>query len=843
MKKYLLFFLLAVISSSNLWASENDITDTNQLKAQRIKVAPKIDGLLSETVWQNGDVFFEGFFTENSPNNGKKSPYKTKVQIVYTDFAIYIAARMYDSSPDSIPTQLGLRDSWDRNADVFSISFDTYKTRQNALAFIVSSAGVQTDINISSNNDDVNWDAVWKSAVNIDKEGWTVELEIPYSALRFPKQEVQDWGINFGRIVKRHQSETFWHHIDASIDGFANQFGTLTGIEGIEPPLRLSLSPYVSTYAISDADGKSSFSVNGGLDLKYGINEAFTLDMTLVPDFGQVQSDNLVLNLSAFEVQFSENRPFFTEGVDLFNKGNLFYSRRVGQSFESVYELRDADTVISSSSTVPLINATKISGRTKKGLGIGIFNAVTNENFSLVQDTTNTALGPHLVEDPRNVLSDPVTNFNVLVLEQSLKNNSNISLINTNVTRAKGGYNANVTATDFAFNNKKNSWGFDGFAAVSQIMTKDSETGEVDNQVGYRYRWNAGKKSGAFQFNFNQSVESDKYDINDMGFLRRNNNVSNNLRLEYNKFKPFWKGRILNASARLGLWYNQLYKPRKYANAGYWTNINMQFKNFWNLGLNHSARPTVTNDFFAPREDNYHFARPKNTDFNMWMSSDSRKKIQFSMYSGFWMRKEWNQFDNWFGINPTIRFSDKFSLNHDLNVTLIRKERGYADKTYTEDDELKEVIFGTRDRKQIVNTSTLTYSFNELMGINLRVRHYWARVEYAQFHGLVEDGHENAGELIDTDYTGIDDKGVRFNNTNYNAFSVDLLYRWRFAPGSEVNIAWKNNILTEDNNPHVKFGENLGNMINSAQLNSFSIRVLYFLDYLSVKRAFSKKSV
>lgn len=829
MRKYILFFLLAIISLSNLWASQNDITDTNQIKAQRIKIAPKIDGLLTESIWQNGDVFFEGNFTENSPNNGKISEFKTKVQIVYTDFAIYVAARMYDSAPDSILTQLGLRDSWGRNVDLFSISFDTYKTRQNAFAFIVSAAGVQTDMNISTNNTDFNWDAVWKSAVNIDEQGWTVELEIPYSALRFPKQEAQDWGVNMGRIVKRHQSETFWHHVDASVDGFANQFGELKGIEGIDPPIRLSFTPYVSAYAISGTDGSTAFSVNGGMDLKYGISDGFTLDMTLIPDFGQVRSDNLVLNLSPFEVRYSENRQFFTEGVDLFNKGDLFYSRRVGKSFRSVLNYEDHEFTTNSVSTAPLINSTKITGRTKKGLGIGIFNAVTNKTYVTVE---NSETG-----ERREVLNDPLTNFNVLVFEQSLKNNSNISLINTNVTRGDGGYNANVTATDFAINNKKNSWGFRGFAGLSQIMTKDSETGDVDNKVGFRYRWSAGKKSGKFQFRINQSIESDKYDINDMGFLRRNNRFSNGLNMSYNKFKPFWKGRILNASARLGMWYNQLYKPRLYSNTGYWTNINMQFKNFWNLGLNHRNRPFETNDFFRPRQEGYRFTKPKNFDFNTWISSDSRKKVQFSMYAGLWRSKEWNQLDNWFGISPRIRFNDKFSLNHDINVTFIRKERDFATKTYTDTGDLNEIIFGSRNRKELVNTSTLTYSFNDLMGINLRIRHYWARVEYFDFYAL-----EKGGELINTDYTGLDSQGQSLDNQNYNAFSIDMLYRWRFAPGSEINIAWKNNISTFDNNPYVKFGENFGNMLSAPQLNSFSIRILYYLDYLNVKKAFTKKA-
>ena len=420
----------------------------------------------------------------------------------------------------------------------------------------------------------------WKSEVRMVEDGWIVEMEIPYSALRFAKQDEQTWGVNFMRVVRRKREKSFWNPVDASVNGFVNQFGTLTGLKGIEPPVRLQLFPYVSGYVIKDADNNTSTSFNGGMDLKYGINESFTLDMTLIPDFGQVVADNVILNLSPFEVQFAENRQFFTEGTDLFNRGGLFYSRRVGQSIASGSDildryangdatLRDKLEVVdqpsgSAPNAAKLINATKISGRTQKGLGIGVFNAMTKPTEATIK---NTETGEVTV-----VEADPFTNFNVLVLDKNLKNNSNIGFINTSVIRANGGKDANVTGMDFRFNDKENKFGVRGFGAVTKIfhnlqpyqnIDDYSFDYEVRNQngnvklldVGYKYYLEMGKYSGTWQYWVNRNVESDDYNPRDMGFLRAPNEVSHRGGISYNVFKP--KGPFLEILYSIGLF------PRK----------------------------------------------------------------------------------------------------------------------------------------------------------------------------------------------------------------------------------------------------------------------------------------
>ena len=227
--------------------------------------------------------------------------------------------------------------------DVFAVGLDTYDDDINGYRFEVSAANVQSEIRLSQDNGDRNWDAVWDSKVSIVNDGWIVEIKIPFSAIRFPASANQQWGLQFARSIKRLNEFATWSPVNPKINGIVNQWGNVNGLNNITPPVRLTFSPYISSaiqhqpVSSDPVTYNTNYSFNGGMDVKYGINESFTLDMTLIPDFGQVQSDNVTLNLSAFETRFDEKRSFFTEGTELFNQGDrelrdgtIFYSRRVG---------------------------------------------------------------------------------------------------------------------------------------------------------------------------------------------------------------------------------------------------------------------------------------------------------------------------------------------------------------------------------------------------------------------------------------------------------------------------------------------------------------------------------
>ena len=331
-----------------------------EVSAYRIQTPPKIDGVLDEKLWDNLSPAKEFIMTE--PYNGKleRITEKTEVLIAYDDNAIYFGVKLFDKNAHLILEEFGARDDKNKNADMFEIWLNPFNDGINQFNFGVTAAGVQFDGIFNGQSLDMNWNSVWQSEVIKNNKGWFIEMKIPYSAIRFPSKDVQEWGLNMVRGIRRYREFYSWNFVDIEQEIKSNQDGTLVGIKNISPPVRLSFNPYTSLY-LENYEKESETYVNGGLDLKYGISENFTLDMTLIPDFGQTRSDDYVLNTSPYEIRYNENRPFFTEGVELFNKAGLFYSRRIGQVPN--IEIAEDEDVINNPSSIGILNATKISGR------------------------------------------------------------------------------------------------------------------------------------------------------------------------------------------------------------------------------------------------------------------------------------------------------------------------------------------------------------------------------------------------------------------------------------------------------------------------------------------------
>jgi hypothetical protein len=263
-------------------------------------------------------------------------------------------------------------------------------------------------------------------------------------------------------LEKYEEREKYsWNYIDSKIGTFTQQNGTLEGIENIKTPTRLFFLPYASFYTYANANQKTYGEMKGGLDIKYGINDAFTLDAMLIPDFGQTKYDDRILNLSPFEQQFNENRAFFTEGTDLFSKGNLFYSRRIGGPPVHHPETKPNEEVIENPNSVELYNATKISGRTKGGLGIGYLNAVTKKTYATIKNTDT--------QETKAVIVEPLTNYNIIVFDQRFHKNSSVSFINTNVTRNGSFRDGNVSALVWDLNTSKNTYNLSGNIKYSYV--------------------------------------------------------------------------------------------------------------------------------------------------------------------------------------------------------------------------------------------------------------------------------------------------------------------------------------------------------------------------------------
>ena len=810
-----------------------------QLQALRITEGIKLDGVLDEAMWQQAAIATN--FIQNRPNPGPPEKHPTEVRILYDDANLYIGAVMHDISPDSIMRELTPRDDFG-NTDFIGIFLDTYQDKLNGYGFFVTTGGVQMDCRYSpASGEDFNWNAVWDSRTSIQGNDWVAEMRIPYSAIRFSSKPEQQWGLNFMRQRKRENQAFFWNEVKPAIDGFVNQWGTLEGVRDVKPPVRLSLTPYISGYVNhnplnEEGTRRTTTNFNGGADLKWGINESFTLDATLVPDFGQVQSDNQVLNLSPFEVQFNENRQFFTEGTELFNKGDLFYSRRVGATPIGFYDVKNTDStkVVNNPPETRLLNATKVSGRTNKGLGVGIFNALSNDVYATVRDKETG--------EEREVLTQPFSNYSIAVLDQSLKNNSFVSLINTNVTRAGRTYDANVTGGLFRFATKSNAYAVDGRLVYSRRRgTEFGSNKPIDDQDGYKYQVGFGKISGAFTWGFNHGIESDKYNPNDLGILFGNNNITQSVYANYNKYKPFWK--VNNLYTWTELKHSLLYRPTRYQDVKLAAGGNTTFtKSFITTGLNLNLDPT-RNDFYEPRVSplgKYYVRVPGSFNFGGFLSTDYRKKLAFDVNGGIRTYAKDDRLPRprragyGLSVSPRYRVNNKLNFRYSLDWDFKRNQIGYVNNGLDKKEELDvplinelgdDVLLGRRQVVTVSSVVSAAYTFNNRMSLTVRTRHYTSNVRYADFARLRPNGEE---ELVD----------YRRNRDNtYNAFNVDAVYAWWFAPGSQVSIVWKNagtNFLQANEATPLYF-DNLSNTINTPHNNSVSVKILYYLDYLALR--------
>lgn len=812
MKKLILLILIVI----GVEASFSQ-TAPKSINALRVDQPPKIDGNLNDSCWIFAEI--AGDLIQNQLNPGSPSYKKTEVKITYDDDAIYIGAMLYDE-PDSVLGELSTRDN-EANADLFGVLFDTYNDDINAFGFFLTAAGTQIDARYSSEGQDFDWNAVWLSSVKISKEGWVVEMKIPYSALRFSAKDEQTWGFNIIRKIRRTREMSFWNFVDPKIDAFVRQFGDLTNLKNIKPPVRLSFSPYVAGlfnhYPYNQPGIKNeSFNFSGGMDLKYGLSDAFTLDVTLVPDFSQVQSDNQVLNLSPFEVQFQERRPFFTEGTELFNKGGLFYSRRVGgtpMGFNNVYsELKEGEKIIKNPSQTQLYNATKLSGRTEKKLGIGIFNAVSAEAFATAQDSVGAT---------RKILSSPLTNYNIVVLDQALKNNSYVTLINTNVTRDGHYYDANVTGASFAFNNKSNMYTIDGGGVMSQQFYVDSSK----PYTGYNARLNFGKSGGNFTWAAYGNMNTNTYNPNDLGINFLNNNIDMGVAFSYNAYKPFWK--LNNFFNRINVIYQRMYIPDAFANLGIAGNhVTTWTKRFLTCGINYGVEPIITYDYYEPRIFGRYYTFPTNYRGGGFISSDYRKPFALDIrvnYRGFNENKRSTTNIN---VSPRLRVNNKLSFIYESSYEDRVDDIGFVNYNYYTDT----ITFGRRNLQTISNTLSGVYKFTNKMSLSVRGRHYWSRATYYGYYNL-----EKNGDLTQYAYQNSHD-------VNFNAFNIDVVFFWQFAPGSELNIVYKNAVLKREAVINYDYYYNFRGSLNSPQNNSVSIKVLYYIDYLSIKKAFKKKN-
>lgn len=784
--------------------------DSNRKIGQAVRAenAPRLDGALDDACWKNAPIL-TGFIT-NSPNFGKPAAEKTEVRLVFTDEAIYVGAYLYQPA-NTIRHDLSPRDG-DSNADALHIGFDTYLDRQNAFRFQITASNVQTDMKMSPENYDPTWDAVWDSKTKTYADGWVVEMRIPFSAIRFAKRPQQVWGLQIARQLQYVNEFSTWSPVDPNGGGALPQWGNLEGIQNIDPPLRLAFSPYLAASAqrnpVSEhpVEYANSRSLSGGLDVKWGLSESFTLDATLVPNFGEAQSDNIIRNLSPFEVQYEERRQFFTEGTELFGKGGLLYSRRIGGRprgfFEAIAAVGQDEILLQNPSNAQLLNATKLSGRTKSKLGIGLLNAVSGPSTAIIRN--------EITGQERKIQTSELTNYTVLVLDQAMRNNSALSFTNTNVMREGVARDANVSALAFNFRDKANRYEVFGNGQFSMVFNPDYLKKDQPN-TGFGYNLGARKVSGAWTWQVANNAVNDTYDPSDLGFNRRDNFFRTLGVVTNGNYTE--RGKIASTFFFLNATNTWLYTPRKWESLeieGFYELVSTKRRVF---SLYMTSKPIWFYDYFEPRVWGKKYYHAPYIFFSPSFNTNSSKRLSASFQLFYGESPIPNDPYIGFEIEPRWVVNDHLRLNLGLNISRDHSNFGAVDASNPED-----IIFGRRNITTFDNALAIDYLFGPRMNITARVRHYWANLYYHQYLHLNEDG-----TFSPSDWQGSADE-------NFNQFNVDFVYTWQFAPGSFFNLIWKESAFAGDFNRGGTFTKNLDKTFRAPQNNALTLKLIYWLD-------------
>ncbi|NEV94587.1 carbohydrate binding family 9 domain-containing protein [Psychroflexus sp. YR1-1] len=788
--------------------------DKKQYDILRQKKSAKIDGNLSDKVWEDLDIATD--FIQYSPNLKLQATpdRRTEVKLYYNDQGIFLSAKLYDD-PNQMMSQFTTRDDFGE-ADYFALILNPNNDAQNDTQFFVFSSGTQADaLSSPSIGRDFGWNAVWESAVQKTDFGWQLEMKIPYRTLRFPKTEIQTWGVQFRRHFRRERSDYAWNPIDRTKGYEGLYHGQLVGLKNLEPPLRLNLYPF-TTGIVNTVGDQTSTDFKLGLDMKYGITDNLTLDATLIPDFSQARFDNVVLNLGPFEQTFDEQRQFFTEGVDLFTKGDLFFSRRVGSAPSGKVNLGENEIAQNRPDEVGLINAIKMSGRLKSGLGVGVFNAVTESTNVRVLDTFQN--------ESRSVEVEPLANYNILVVDQQFNKNSSVSLINTNVTRSGDFRNANVTGALFDLINESNSYQISGEFKMSHLNLNQ------DEKTGFSSKLRFAKISDQYQFSLSHDYADKKYDINDLGLLFRNNFNNFTARASYRIFEP--TDNFQSYSIRLFSRYSQLASPQTFTGLTLYSEAVATSLKLDTYGIDFRMQPGKQYDYFEPRVDGRFFITENQTRIGGFLSSNYNRTFAINLRARAetFFEEGRDSYGYEFRVRPRIRFNNSFLMEYNFNFEKQINDRGFA--TFYE----SEPVFGERDRQILTNSISANYIFNPFHGLNLQLRHYWDTVLYDEF---MYDLNPN-GRLSEN--RSLPKTALRSNpDINFSTWNVDLNYSWQFAPGSFLTALYRNQLFTNNSQALNNFETTFTNLFQQDIQHTVSVRLQYFFDVNTVKSVFASK--
>lgn len=797
-----------------------------------------IDGKLNEPVWQETE--WSGNFLVWEPDNGAVPKNDTRFKVLYDDSYLYVGLQLFDSAPDSLEKRLTSRDGFD--GDRVSLVIDSYYDKQTAFSFTLSTSGVQGDEFVSRNGDnwDESWNAIWYGKTTIDEQAWYAEFKIPLSQIRFGNKEDQVWGFQIFRHDFRNGELSMWQHITLDAPGFINLFGQIKGIKNLKPQRQFEIMPYVVSRTervpkeIGNPFNNNELEGAYGLDAKIGLTNDMILDLTINPDFGQVEADPSVVNLSNFENFFREQRPFFIEGSAItnfqlaradiggsFSQDNLFYSRRIGRSPQAGADVAAGEYANAPTAT-RILSAAKVTGKNKNGLSIGFINSVTREETAEIAGADNIR---------RKQTVEPLTNYTVARVAREFDNGDrSIGAMFTATNRFTseehldflhkeaytGGIDGFHTWNDRSWQLAGNVH-FSHIAGSEEALIRTQRSGvhnfqrvgashiKVDSSLtsmsGMGGTLTLGRYgNGNWSFQTGLNVRTPNLETNDIGFLREADRIYQFTWAGYRTLAP--TNRLNSFRVNLNQW-NDWDFSGLHVRQGFNVNNHFQFKNFWNfsVGGNYNSQVVTTNGLRGGPA----FILPKSGNIWFFLGTDQRKKF-FMGVNPFYATSE-RGLRSGYGIEFDLNYQPSANIRLSMNPGYNYDEDAYQwfDNIKAENGQTN-YLMGRIKQHTFSTSFRVNYIISPFMNVQLWAQPFVARGEYDAFNIAANTLSANLDErtkyikssfdpnsdqyLVDEDVDGQTD--YRFNNPNFNfgQFRSNLVFRWEFRPGSNLFLVW-----------------------------------------------------
>jgi hypothetical protein len=869
LKRLLLFFGLSICICTRIDAQ----TKTYQT-LRLTDTPPEIDGRCDESAWDA--VGWSGDFVQRDPNDGAMPSQNTEFKILFDDNNLYVVIRALDSVPGEIVHRLSRRDTDD--GDWLAVSIDSYADKQTAFTFGVTSAGVKFDFMfVNDNGNDANWEAVYYTATGIDALGWVAEMRIPLSQLRFAQKDKHIWGINIFRYIYRKQELSFWQPIPRTAPGLVSLYGELSGLDGIRPRRDIELLPYA--YAKASLDEKEegnpfktghTYSGTAGLDGKIAITNDLTLNFTINPDFGQVEADPAVVNLTAFETFYPEKRPFFIEGKNIFNfkltgadsennMNTLFYSRRIGRAPQYT-PYPDSGIYVSAPEQTTILGSFKLSGKTKKGLSIGIIESVTQNEYATLDSAGNR----------HKESIEPFTNYFIARVSQDFNKGTTtiggiFTATNRSIKQAQLGflpdaaYTGGLNAIHFW---KNKTYYLSGRAVFSSVY---GSTESIDNlqlsPVRYYQRpdnfYTTYDPNRAFLNGFGGTAEFGKagtgnwqflnyvtfrspgLDFNDAGYLKQADEIQQLFWLRYRKYKPF--GIFRWASANFTEYISWDFGWEN-TNKGVDLNANGQFTNYYTTGagINYAGKSLSRGELWGGPA----LLLPPVLNFSGYAETDSRKKLIFKISTSHYFGKD--EYYNSHRYSLEITYKPVNTLFFSL---IPQYSNGFNQLQY-----VSEVLFMSEPRYIMANLSRKVFELALRVNVSLTPElsiQYYAQPfifagQYSDYKRITDpkadkftDRYHEFGTneiafneewnayFIDENHDDLADYGFYKPDFHYLQYRSNMVLRWEYKTGSSLYLVWSQGRTELSENGEMVMKEYINDLWKTYPRNDFMLKVSY----------------